>query len=69
MSRTLHRPNIDATDGHVGVIESRGSRCARFAFDSRDGNMRVPPIVLSESARLEPLGPVVVQRYELIGSL
>ena len=42
----------------------RGARAdntlARFEFDSSDGNMRVPPIVRSESARLEPLGRVVM---------
>jgi hypothetical protein len=42
----------------------RGARAdntlARFEFDSNDGNMTVLPIVQSESARLEPLGRVVM---------
>jgi hypothetical protein len=45
----------------------RGARVdnALARFDSSNGNTRVPPIVRSESARLEPLGRVVMT-YQFI---
>ena len=51
----------------MGSHRYRGARAdnALARFDSSNGNMRVPPIVRSESARLEPLGRVAMT-YQFI---
>lgn len=51
----------------MGSHRDRGARAdnALARFDSSNGNMAVPPIVRSESARLVPLGRVVMT-YQFI---
>ena len=51
----------------MGSHRYRGARAdnALARFDSSNGNMTVPPIVRSDSARLEPPGRVVMT-YQFI---
>jgi hypothetical protein len=63
---THQRLIIDATSSHVEAIDrmrsqryrgaQAGKTFARIGFYTSDGNMREPPVIRSESARIYPVG-------------